>query len=355
MVKKINIVFVIPSLVPGGAERVMSFVSQNLDKEKFDSKLLVIGYEKDASYDVNGIPVDYLNKSRVLNAIPSITNYIFKNKPDIVFSSISHLNVVMALISFLFRKTKFIGREATIGSEYVKRKKKIDVYKFLYDNLYNKLDMIVCQSIDMSNYMMKRYQIPKAKTVIINNPISNDFSSLNNGKNDSNIKRFITVGRLSQEKGILRIIKILSKLDFQFTYTLIGDGIEKETIFEEAENLGVLNKIKHIPFTKDVDTYLSKHDLFLQGSYVEGFPNALLESCVAGTPVIAFDVPGGTKEIISNGNNGFLVKTEDDFIKYLNKEVSWNSQKIRDFAFTNFNKNKILNEYEKLFIEIKNK
>ena len=354
MTKKIKIVFVIPSLVPGGAERVMSFIPQNIDKKKFHSKLLIIGYSKDAAYDIKGIEVNYLNKSRVLYAIPSIIIYLIKNKPDIVFSSISHLNVVMALISFLFRKTKFIGREATISSEYNKVKKRFDIHNFLHDNLYNKLDMIVCQSIDMSKHIIQRYQIPKAKTIIINNPISNDSSPLNNGQDKSNIRRLITVGRLSQEKGILRLIKILSKLDFQFTYTLIGDGVEKEAIFREVEKLGLMDKIIHIPFTKDVSSYLSKHDLFLQGSYVEGFPNALLESCVAGTPVISFDVPGGTKEIISNGNNGFLVNTEDEYIKCLNKEVNWKPQKIRDYAYTNFNKNKILNEYEKLFIEIKN-
>ena len=354
MIKKIKIIFVLPTLFAGGAEKIMSFISQNIDKEKFHSKLLIIGYSKDAVYEIEGIEVNYLNKSRVLNAIPSIISYLIKNKPDIVFSSISHLNVVMAMISFLFRKTKFIGREATISSEYVKTKKRFDIHKFLHDNLYNKLDMIVCQSNDMSKHIIKNYHIPKAKTIIINNPISNNSSPLNKHKNQDNVKRLITVGRLSQEKGILRLIKILSKLKFEFTYTIIGDGEEKEAIFIEAKKLGLLNKIKHIPFTKDVSTYLSKHDLFLQGSYVEGFPNALLESCVAGTPVIAFDVPGWTKEIISNGNNGFLVNTEDEYIKFINKDVQWKPQEIRDFAYQKFNKEKILSEYEKLFTSIIN-
>ena len=44
--------------------------------------------------------------------------------------------------------------------------------------------------------------------------------------------------------------------------------------------------------------YLSDSDFFIQGSYVEGFPNSVLESCSVGTPVIAFNCPGGTKEII---------------------------------------------------------
>ena len=53
---------------------------------------------------------------------------------------------------------------------------------------------------------------------------------------------------------------------------------------------------------------------FIQGSYVEGFPNAVLESCSVGTPVVAINCPGGTKEIIEHATNGFLVVSDDDFI-----------------------------------------
>ena len=230
-----------------------------------------------------------------------------------------------------------------------------DIHKILHNNLYKKLDLIICQSYDMAEHITQNYNIPKEKTIIINNPISNYSAPLNNRKVgcDFDVKRLITVGRLSQEKGILRLIKILSKCHFNFSYTIIGDGIEKESIFQEAKKHNILDKINHIPFTKDVNTYLSNHDLFLQGSYVEGFPNALLESCVAGTPVIAFDVPGGTKEIISNGNNGFLVTTEDEFLLFLNKDVKWKPHEIREFAYQKFNKEKILKEYEKMFLDVK--
>ncbi|GGD10061.1 glycosyltransferase [Hyunsoonleella pacifica] len=353
MIKKINIIFVLPTLFAGGAEKIMSFISQNIDKEKFQAKLLIAGHSKDAAYDIKNIEVTYLNKDRVLYAIPQFFIFIIKNKPDIVFSSISHLNIVMAFFSLFFKKTKFIGREATISSEYEEEKKKrININKILYKKLYGKLDMIVCQSKDMSKHIMDTYNIPLKKTIIINNPISNDSSPINNGKHKSKTKHLITVGRLSKEKGILRILRILAKLDFDFTYTLIGNGDEKETIFKEAKRLNLFNKIKHIPFTKDVSSYIAKHDFFLQGSYVEGFPNSVLESCVVGTPVIAFDVPGGTKEIISNGINGFLVNTENEFINKLNTNVNFEPDKIRSFVQKKFNKEKILNEYEKMFKEI---
>jgi glycosyltransferase involved in cell wall biosynthesis len=92
--------------------------------------------------------------------------------------------------------------------------------------------------------------------------------------------------------------------------------------------------------------------MFLQGSYVEGFPNALLESCVVGTPVIAFNAPGGTKEIVENGINGFLVYDEGEFIEKLKGNRVWSPKEIRESVYRKFNKDKILMQYEQLFFDI---
>ena len=54
-IDQIKIFFILPSLKAGGAERVISFVSQNIDKEKFKPYLLVAGFEKDSVYDVSNI------------------------------------------------------------------------------------------------------------------------------------------------------------------------------------------------------------------------------------------------------------------------------------------------------------
>ena len=164
--------------------------------------------------------------------------------------------------------------------------------------------------------------------LIIQNPITDDFK-IKNEVVTTKTKHFnfITVGRLAEIKGHLRIINILSKINTSFTYTIIGDGPLKSEILVEAKRLNISEKIKHIPFTNKIAEQLSKNDFFLQGSLSEGFPNALLESCAVGTPAIAFDVPGGTKEIIENGVNGFLVDTEQEFIDRLNNLNLWIFQK----------------------------
>src|SRR5690606_30156802 len=114
--KKIKISFILPSLRAGGAERVMSFIAQNLDHEKFKSSLVIIGRESETSYDIDNTKIIYLNKPRVLASIGSLIFYLKNEKPDIVISAISHLNIIMAFISILFPKTKFVGREVNVLS-----------------------------------------------------------------------------------------------------------------------------------------------------------------------------------------------------------------------------------------------
>ncbi len=349
---KIKIIFLLPSLVAGGAERVISFVAQSIDKEKFEPILLVAGFEKDSVYDVSNVKVNYLNKPRILTAIPSIILNIIKQKPAIVVSSISHVNTAMAMISPFFRNTKFIGREATVLSKRKNEKKsrKWSPAYFL-PNGFKNLDMLICQSQDMAEDMVSNYEVPKHKVCVINNPISN-LPAVKQNEPKSDIKKFITVGRLAEVKGHLRILDILSKLKTPFKYTIIGDGGLKNEIFEKSNKLGLSINIKHVPFTNKVNDYITKNDVFLQGSYVEGFPNALLESCVVGIPVIAFNVPGGTKEIVEDGVNGFLVNDEDEFLERLKDNRVWNPEKIRESVYKKFNKEKILMQYEQLFLDI---
>ena len=168
--------------------------------------------------------------------------------------------------------------------------------------------------------------------------------------------KFITIGRLSEEKGHQRILKGLAKVkNYSYSYTIIGSGPLELKIKDLANELGVLDNIKFIPYTSEVLENLSKSDYFIQGSYVEGFPNAVLESCSAGTPVLAFDCPGGTKEIIEDGINGVLAVTEDDFAKTLqslNEIPIFERTVVRASVLTKFSSQKIIKEYENLFLSV---
>lgn len=352
--KKLKILYIIPTLTFGGAERVLIYLSQNISKIHFNSELIVIGNNVSNGFDELGQNVTYLNSKRVIKSIPKLIKTIKQEKPDIVLGTLSHLNVILGVISILFPKIIFIGRQTSIAKVYnnIDKRKKSYWYSFFFNLFLNKLDFLICQSRDMANDCIDLFGFKKEKIKILHNPITDSFIPKDTSKKNSKSLSFITVGRLVEVKGHIRILKILSKINIPFSYTIIGDGPLREEILSEAKNLNIDEKINHIPYTNKVADYLSESDCFLQGSLSEGFPNALLESCAVGTPAIAFDVPGGTKEIVENGINGFLVKTENEFINHLNNLPDFDPKTVSDSVYKKFDKKIILNNYEEFFKEI---
>jgi len=357
---KINIVFVLPTLHAGGAERVMSFLSQNLNKSRFESTLVVVGHEQNSKYTISNIPVIFLNKDRVAFSTISLFKVLRKLKPDVVISSIAHINTLMALISVVLPKTKFIGREANVLSvvqNYKKDSKRLG--NFISPSLsYKLLDLILCQSVDMYNDMHENYNIPKHKLKVINNPITHNFVLKDIKPLSQEGVKFITVAALKKQKGHERILKILAKLNIPFHYTMIGSGGEEQVLFKLIEDLGLKSKITHIPYTSEVTKYLSESDFFLQGSYVEGFPNALIESCAVGTPILAFDAPGGLNEIIIPRINGLIAINSEEYLENIFEAVqniTWSPEIVRNSVYEKFNSEKIIKQYEDLFVEVTNR
>ena len=349
----------LPTLHAGGAERVISFISQNLNPADFDVKLLVTNNEDEARYDVSGIEVVYLNKPQVRKSIGGIVRFLRKNKPDIVFSSLVHLNTVLSYISPFFPKTLFIGRETflRVNTEAYQSPKVGWFHSFIASVSYKLLDYIICQSIDMAKDLTDHYHIKPRKLRIINNPITNEGETgISERKlcppETAETVRFITVGRLSRIKGIPRVLRMLATLDYDWSYTIVGSGEEKEDLEQTVRELGIESRVRFIGYTSEITELLTTHHYFLQGSYKEGFPNALLESCVAGTPIIVFDAPGGTREIVEQGVNGYLAQDESEFAEFLNRRSSFDPESVRESVLRKFGKKKIIGEYEAFFKEI---
>ena len=349
--------FVLPSLRAGGAERVMSYIASNLDTKRFNSYLLVIGYEKDKVYELGAnVTTIYLDNARVSRAVIPIVKSLIKYKPDVVLSSISHVNTMMSMLSPFFKRIKFIGREANVKSTRSQfGGKQAGFRSKLSDRSFKVLDAIICQSNDMLNDFKDSMPIDEARFIVINNPITDHFKFTPKQSSKENKAKYITVGTLHKRKGHERLLTLLSKVNHPFEYTIIGDGNEKETIESLIDTLGLGDSVKHIPFTKEVPKHLAESTLFLNGSYVEGFPNVLIESCAVGTPVLAFDAPGGINEIIIDGENGHIVEREEDYINKLNAIHSDNyfdAKHVSLSVTSRYGKDVIISKYETLFTNL---
>lgn len=351
---KIKIIFVLPSLAAGGAERVMSFLASNLDTDKFDPSLLITGNSSEQAYSISeSTSVTFLNKSRVKNALLAIALHIHQHKPHIVMGAIGHVNIALAILAIFFRKVQFIGRATIVASVVLGGQKKKKLRYLIPELRPLTLAKIVCQSKDMQEDLVSNFGYPPEKLVTIANPVTSRFLLKESMPKDRPFQ-LITVGRLVEQKGYLRILDAIGKLKCPFHFTIIGSGADKEKILAHAKKLDLSNHITHIPFTDTVETYLAQSDLFLSGSYVEGFPNVFLESCAVGTPVLAFQAPGGINEIIHNGVNGYIAVDEHDFFEKLILCMSydWNAPTVRQSVLDKYSEEIIIKNYQELFLSL---
>lgn len=120
----------------------------------------------------------------------------------------------------------------------------------------------------------------------------------------------VSIGRMEMKKHFETILQLLAKQTLQdkpFHFILIGDGPERFTLEQTAQELGVLD---HVTFTGEVpqaSQWLPAFDLFVFTSIDEGMPNVILEAAAAGLPIVTWDLPF-YQEILDNGKTGLLVE-----------------------------------------------
>ncbi|MCH5259482.1 MAG: glycosyltransferase [Lachnospiraceae bacterium] len=113
----------------------------------------------------------------------------------------------------------------------------------------------------------------------------------------------VSLGRLDAGKNFPRIIKAfsLAKKEIRDAQLLvIGDGEEKKKLEEVIGQFKLQDSVTLLGFRINSAPYLKRSCVFVQASFVEGFPNALVEG-MCFLPVIAADCKSGPREILSNG------------------------------------------------------
>lgn len=307
-----QILFLIPSLRGGGAERVIVTLLRHLDRAKFRLALAVVdsrgaAYREDVPEDVEFID---LRCSRVRYALPKIIRLIWQRRPAVVFSTLGHLNLALAMIRPLLPNgVRYVARESSIVSEILHQYWKPEWWRWAYRRFYQRFDTVVCQSQAMYDDLVKNLAFPPMKAVVIHNPmdlerirqlaqepLETGFGKRWNG--DTRI-HLVTAGRLSPEKGFDLLIEALALCSNpRLHLTLLGKGPLQKELEQLGQAKGVLDQVRFVGFQKNPYPFFARADAFVLSSRFEGFPNVVLEALACGTPVIATPAPGGVREIL---------------------------------------------------------
>jgi glycosyltransferase involved in cell wall biosynthesis len=316
---KKKIFFIIHQMSAGGATRVVLNLVNGLDKNIFDIHLIVFNNKGTLLLEVQkDVTIHNLQSSRVLLGTHKLIYLILKEKPQIVFTGITHLNFTIAmwipLLKKFLKNTKFITREVsipTLRAKYMKTSRKMD---YFYKKLILRFDIIIAQSQYMKRDLVSYYDINPKRVTVINNPV--DLKAidkrLEEGRDEKLLPKnkinIVAIGMLRKEKAFERLIKVLSLLDDKYHLTIVGEGIRRKILEKEIENLKINNRVTLIGLKKNPYLYMKEAKLVLLSSLYEGFPNVLLEANACGTFVIANACAGVGEEIINSGVNGILVE-----------------------------------------------
>ena len=350
---KKKVFFVVSSLGAGGSERVFWLLSQNFNKKIFDVYIVLFDSRNDTlSKSLKDVTIVDLKTINASKSFFKLYNLIKTERPYAVFSTATHVNILVALVSYFAKVPHLIARESNIYNQMSQFGGFRSKFWGLFVNFfYKKFNVIVCQSMEMKKSFLTNFIVDRQKLIVINNPVAKpkDFTlPVHTGVN-----KIIMVGRLASEKGHDRLLKIFASLPNNFFLTIAGNGPLKKDIEDDVYRLRIQNRVFMPGFIFDVNQLLTQHKLFVLTSYTEGFPNAVLEALAIGIPVVAFYV-GGITELIKPDFNGYIVEQGDldgfrsCIIKACNKD--WDNEMIKLDIAQRFSIDKITGQYESLII-----
>ena len=248
-----------------------------------------------------------------------INEYLNKIKPDIVISTLGR---DMDFLTSLTDGSKKIG-ESHIAKPYMRNfhlmEAKGGIYKYIakywrrkQEKAIRKLDAFVVlthEDAQSWNEVRKSIVIPNMMT------IETDVVSTCKGKT------IISVGRYSEQKGYDLLIeswKIVAQKHPDWCINIYGEGELKDSLQQQINTANLQQQIKLCqPVTNITKKYLES-TFYVMSSRFEGFGLVLMEAMNCGLPIVSYACPCGPKDIITEGEDGFLVKVNDE-IELANK------------------------------------
>ncbi len=335
-----KVMFVCQSLGNGGAERVVSVLTDELSEADYRVFILTMTKEKQV-YNINK-NVEIIAPHKNYNAgvlgklqrVKIIRDEIIKHKIDVVVA-FSHYNAMFSVIASYGLPVRIIGSERNDPAQLKNRK----ILNSIRNILYKKLDCLVCQTNEAQAYFPNKIQ---EKTTIILNPISASIIDPYCGERE---KKIVTFCRLEPQKNLKMLIDAFEMLYEEhpdYELNIYGEGSERENLLNYIRNKGLANVISLKPFCKDVHQKVMKAAIFALSSNYEGLSNSMIEAMALGIPTVVTDCPcGGARMVIENNKNGIMVAVDDSRAMYeafkkiivspkFAKELSDNGVKIRD-------------------------
>ena len=331
MAKQKNIDFYISSLSGGGAEHVLINLASSFSKMgsnvsitslerrkqfyEVDDAIEVIRYNHTKDNAIVGLAKDILSVRQQLK---------HRSDTDVAVSFLGRTNIVLSIASIGIKKKIVICDRNNLARKYSKW-----VFLLLC-MIYSLADELIVQTNEIIDVYPK---FLRKKIKVLENPL--DFKEMDKqcvGEIEKS-NTLISVGRLERQKDYRTLIAAFSEIadnHREWNVKIYGKGDMEEEIQTWIDQAGMTDRITlcgvtHMPFLE-----MKKAKVFVLSSFFEGFPNVLCEAMYAGLPCIATACQSGPRDLIQNGENGFLVEVGDVHEMAKKMDLLMSNEKMRD-------------------------
>ena len=323
-----KILFAIPTLGGGGAERVLVNLVNSLDNSKYEITVFAL-------FD-GGVNKQYLNSNiryksffkklfrgniHLLKLFSSNLLYklLIKDEFDIAISYLE--GPTTRIISGCpFTRTKLIN---WVHIEIHDKKMLLQSYRSYSELIrsYKKFNRTVFVSMTAKIAFDKSFPDINTNKEVIYNTV--DYSKIISIANetisdleiDNDKINLVSVGRYTHPKGYERLLMIIKELADQKKNVhlyLIGKGELEDEYIKIIKEQNLERYVTLVGFKTNPYKYVKSCDLFVCSSYSEGFSTAVTESLIVGTPVVT-TLCSGMEELLGYNNEyGIITDNNDD-------------------------------------------
>jgi glycosyltransferase involved in cell wall biosynthesis len=290
----------------------MSELMRRLDRDRYE--LHVACFRREGPYlgavaasgtSIGAFPLGSLASPQAAWQVAALARWCRRHRLQIVQTCDIYGNIAGLAAAALARVPVRIGSRRGIvsptGRESLLR---------LQRAAYRAADRIVANS-EAAAEQLAREGIPRARVTVIANGI--DLEPFEAPRTATLGPVVTTVANLRPGKGhevLLRAAELVLRQRPDVRFQFVGTGSCQAALEAQAQALGIDAAVSFLGQRRDVAALLRGSTAFAFPSFMEAFPNGVMEAMAAELPVVATRV-GGIPELIEDGRNGILVPSGD--------------------------------------------
>lgn len=322
-----KVLFMIPNLSVGGAEKVLVNLVNNMDKSKFDITVQTLF--------AGGVNEQFLKKhikykycfkktfkgnSQILKLFSPETLYkkFIKDHYDIIVSYLE--GPTARIVSGCNDKDTKLVSWIHIQQENAKNAS----YSFRsYEEAkkcYEKYNHTVCVSEYVMNDFVNIFDFKNSIEVLYNTNETAEIVKLSQEEVEENVFsddeiKICVVGKISKRKGCDKIVSIQKKFKEEGLKThfyFLGVGTDEDFVRNFIKENNIEDTVTLLGYQTNPYKYIAKTDMFVCASLAEGFSTAATEALVLGVPVVTVEVSGMKEMLGDNNEHGIVTDNNED-------------------------------------------